>query len=811
MAHQLVVAIRTAARTPATSIFIVAVLTASIGASVALFALIDAALLKPLPYPHAERLVTFTYTFNGRVVPRASEAKFAVWKEVGRTLEDPTAVQLRTAEFGSADRRQRVHVGAVTAPFFRLFGAPFAVGRAFTDDEMTDGSGGAVVVSRGFWQRQFGGDASIVGRQLLLDGQTLTVVGITAGFDTSLLGGQPDLWVPLRLDVANLQHPPFLTAYARLSDGISLRQAQEDDRRAADEFRRRYPGVLADADTFAVRGFSEIALVDLRQPLGLLAGAVALMLMLGCLNVAGLLVVQMWGRRREIAVRAALGASRRQIVRQLLTESLCLATVAAGLGAVLGLNCARVLVALAPTMVPRLPEGPVSLSFDARLGVFVSVMVLVTTVASTVLPILSSTSTGLVDVLRGHVAAIGTSRRTRVARALTVGSQVAMATILTVGAALLARTWWHLHTADRGFALDNVATMRTSLATPTEALSSDRVADVVETVLDRLKAVPGVESAAASCCLPLESDWLTSFQIVGRAPADLAGQLLSERRASPAYFDVLAIPVVRGRVFNTQDRSSTPQVVVINQTMARQLWPGQDPIGAQVQLFPGTAPDASTKVRTIVGVVGDVRDGLAMSERARPTVYLPLAQVPDSQQNGDVAWLIRHRRPMYDQSAVERAVQAATQGRPVFDVGSLDRLRVNTAADTTLRAVLLVLFSGAALLLAMLGVYSAVSTTLRQRWHDMSVRLALGARPNQLRLRVIRDAMLVVLAGTTAGLMGAGVGGQMVEAFLFGVSGTSPGVFLSVAIVVSAVAVLAAWVPASRLVRLNIADLLKRV
>jgi putative ABC transport system permease protein len=738
-ARQVIIALRTVTRTPVTSLFIVLVLTVSVAASVAIFALTDAALLKPLSYPNPDRLVVFTYTFNGRIAPRVSEAKFVVWRQVSRAVEEPTAVMFRTAELGEAESLQRVHVGAVTEAFFRLFGTPFAIGRPFTE-ETTQGDNAVVVLSHGFWQRQFGGDRAVLGRRLMLDGQPRTVVGIAAGFDTSLLGDQPDLWVPLRFDLANLQHPPFLSAYARLRPGVSLRQAQEEDGRAAEEFRRRYPGVLAAADSFAVRGFSDIALADLREPLGLLAVAVALVHGLGCSNVAGLLLVQVVRRQREMAVRTALGASRRQIAAQLLTENLCLATVATGLGAVIGLSGARAIVALAPATIPRLPDGPASLAFDGRLGAFMCLMLVATVLGSSILPMLASTSTGLADFLRGNTETVAGGRRTQVVRALIVSSQIALATVLSISAALLGRTWWELHTADRGFNLHNVATMRTTLATPADPASTERIADVVDAVVDRLATVPGVTEAAATCCLPLESDWLTSVHVVGRDVIDTADQLLSERRISPSYFRVLEIPLVRGRAFNAQDRSSAPAVAIVNQAMARQFWVGQDPLGAQIRLFPGTAPDESTIVRTIVGVVADVRDGLVMAEEPRPTAYVPLAQVPDSLQDGTVAWLVRHRGREYDQVAVERAIRAATRGRPVFDVDSLEGVRVSATTDATLRAALLALFSGAALFLAVIGVYRAVSATVHQRWHDMSIRLALGARPTKLRRQVDGDA-----------------------------------------------------------------------
>jgi putative ABC transport system permease protein len=807
----MVAALRTVARAPSASLFVIVVLTVSMSASVAIFALIDNSLLKPLPYPTPDRLVTFTYTFNGSVVPLASEAKFVVWQQFNRAIEEPTAVQFGSAEWTTADGLQRIRVGAVSAAFFRLFGTSFTVGRPFSDSELAGGTEALVILSHRFWQQQFGGDRAVVGRPLTLDGEARTVIGVAARFDSSLLGDQPDLWVPLRLNLANPQHPPFLSAYGRLRAGVSLRQAHEEDQRAAEEFRRRFPGVLAAADGFAVRGFSEIALADLRQPLGVVASAVALVLVLGCTNVAGLLLVQVTRRRREMAVRAALGGSRLQIAVQLLTESAYLTSVATALGAVLGLSGARALVALAPSTIPQLPDGASSLTVDVRFGAFVCVMLIVTTVACTVLPMLAVKSTPLVDALRGNAGTVDAGRRTSGVRAVIVGSQIALATFLMVGAALLGRTWWELQTVDRGFSLLNVATLRSSLVGRAEDASTERVSHVVDTVLERLGTVPGVVEAAATCCLPLESDWLTSVQVVGRSAITDADQLLSERRISPSYFRLLEIPLERGRAFDVQDRSTGSFVAIVNQAMAERFWPGQDPLGAHVRLFPGTAPDQSTVVRTIVGVVADVRDGLPMAERPRPTVYIPLAQVAEGQQDGEVAWLVRHRGTgAYDHRAVERAIRAASNGRPVFDVNSLEAIRTNATADTTLRAILLGLFSAAALCLVAAGVYGAVAATVRQRWHDMSVRLALGAQPTKLRHQVISDVLRVVMCGTSVGVLGAFFGSRVIRAFLFGVSATDHLVFASVAAVFTLVALLAAWVPASRVFRLNVTDLLRR-
>ncbi len=810
--RQLPSTLRTLMRAPASSLLVVLILTVTTGASVAIFALADVALLKPLPYPDPDRLVTFTYTFDGRVAPRASEAKYVVWQEVSTAIEDATAVAFRSAELDTADGLRLVSTGAVSASFFRLFGVPFTAGRPFSEDEEDHDAGAAVVLSHHVWQQQFGQDPAVLGRRLMLDGRPRTIIGVVArGFDTSLLGDRPDLWIPLRIEAATMQHGPSLSAFGRLRLGVSLTQAWHDDRRAADEFRHRYPGVMVPSDVFAVQPFSEVALGDVRRPLGLLVLAVALLLALGCANVAGLLLVQMSTRHREMAVRMALGGSRRQIAQQLLSEALVLATIAGTLGLVLGLGGARALVTLAPNLIPRPPGGAASLALDGRLAAFLCLLTISTVVACLVLPTLMSTSVPPAEVLRGNGRTQrGGDQRGAAARSVIVATQVAIAAVLTIGAALLGSTWWALQTVDRGFNAQNVATLRTSLSSARE-IRPDRVADTIQSGLERLLTIPGVVAVAATCCLPLESDWLTSLQIVGSRPVTRADELLSERRISPSYFDVLEIPMVRGRPFGTQDSSSAPRVAIVNQAMARRFWPGQDPIGEQVRLFPGQSPDERTVVRTIVGVVADVRDGLVMAEQPRPTVYVPLAQVADDAHDSSLAWIVRHHgASVFDHTKAARALQSAVGGRPVFDISSLEAIGTRAAADTTLRATLLGLFSAAALLLAAIGVYGAVSAAVRQRWHEMGVRLALGAQPARLRQRIVREALRVVMTGAAVGLLGALLGVRAVSAFLFGVSPRDPFVFLGVAVVLATLAALAAWVPANRVVRLNVVDVLHR-
>lgn len=805
-------AIRGLARAPGVAGLVLLVLTIGIGAAIAIFALVDAVLLKPLPYPDANRLVAFTYTFEGRVAPRASATKFNVWQTVVTGIEDHAAVRFGQSEVATADGLTQQHAGRVSAAFFRLFATPFDLGRPFTDAEDQPGRGEFVVLSHGYWLRRFGGDRSVVGQQLTIDGRPRTIVGVAArGFDTSLLGEQPDLWLPIQIAPDSLEHPPFLQAFGRLRPGTSIEAARDQEGVAAAEFRRRFPEVMASADTFRSEPFVDLMLTDLRRPIGILGGAVGLVLLLGCANVAGLMLIRGARHRQELAVRRALGATRLQIAAPLLVEGLVLSGLATGFGIVLGIDGIRALVSLAPGTIPRIGDGGSGLVADWRLAAFACVVSIATALACTMLPALASSSASPVSMLRdGSSGTTPHHRKGAMSLAALVTGEIALAVVLTIGAGLLARTWWGLDTADRGFDPDNVVTMRLSPGA-TDAGSQQRFAELIQAGVARLGAVPGVTGSAATCCLPLESDWRTSIQIAGR-PVELSADALpAERLVSPAYFAVLRIPVVRGRAFDDSDSPTSPRVAIINQAMAQRFWPGGNPLGEQIVLFPGRVPDPTSVVRTIVGIVGDVRDGWALSERAQPTVYVPLAQRAAHQSDIPLAWMVRHEgTSTFDRTAAERALREASGGRPVFDISDLDAIAATAIAGTSFHTMLLALFSGSALLMTAIGVYGALADSVHQRRREMGIRLALGARSSRLRRRVLAESLRLAAVGIAIGVLAALGLMRLLDSLLFGISARDPLVFLAVPLAIAALAIGSAWAPARWISRLDPAQILRQ-
>ncbi len=600
----------------------------------------------------------------------------------------------------------------------------------------------------------------------------------------------------------------MLLAFGRLRAGVTLEQARAQDLMAAAEFRRRFPDAMLGSDVFRVEPFAALMLADFRLPLWIVAVAVCLMLLAGSANVAGLMLVRASGRRREIAVRTALGASRRQIGTQIFFETLVLSVVAGAASIPLGIAAIRAMVSLVPSPIPRIGEGGAGLAAEWRIVLFTSVVSVVTAALCSVLPAITASRSDVVGALK---EAHGTRSRRSIGRqrALVVG-QLALAVVLTIGAGLLMRTWWALATVDRGFDPHHVLTMRMSLANSRFARTPE-AAVIVREGVERLAAVPGVTGAAAACCLPLESDWRTSMQIVGRPLHIGVDDLPSERRVSPTYFGVLRIPVLRGRAFRDSDAPSGLPVAIINQTMARRFWPDRDPLGEQVRLFPGVVPENDTVTRTIIGIVGDVRDGLVLGVAARPTVYVPLAQLLDRQLEPPLAWIVRTDAGVtLNQAGAERALREVTGGHPIFDVTTLDAIGATAVSSTPFHATLIGLFGAAAVLLAAIGIYGVLADSVHQRRYELGVRLALGAEPATLRRVVIGEAVRLAVGGTVVGVVFALGLTRALEGLLFGVTARDPVVFVTVPLALAIVTLVSAWLPARRAALLDPVDVLRR-
>jgi putative ABC transport system permease protein len=793
--HDAAYVVRTFQRQPGFATAVLLTLALGIGANAAIFSVVDAVLLRPAPYPQPERIVIFGYTFQGAWVPWSSPAKFNIWRQHDAAVQDMAAIRFRRVNVTGGSDPEQVPAAQVNAGFFKLFGASMIHGRTFTGDEDRPDGGHAVVLSHGFWQRRFGGEPGAVGQTIALDGTASLVVGILApSFDTTIFNASPEVWLPLQLDPHSTDHPPSLRAAARLRPGITLDMANTEALLAGAEFRRQFPDATGPTDTFRVASFQDVMVSDVRPPLLVLLGAVSLVLLIACGNVANLLLVRASVRQRELAIRATIGASRGRIIRQLLTESLVLSLMGGASGLVLGSAGVRVLLILDHGDLPRIGPHGAGITLDWRVVTFTVAVAIMTALMFGVAPALQASRTGPGVTLTEGGGRTGTSRRTLRARSLLVMTEMAFAIVLLVGAALLIRTFAALRTVDRGFNSHDVLTMRMALTGSRLALTS-AVVQLVRDGVQRVSALPGVTGAGASVSLPLESDWLTSFTIAGRPPNGRPPGLASFRVVSPGFLAALQIPLIRGRAFTDRDDGGAPPVAIINAALARQMSPS-DPLNNWITQFPGLVP-ADDPPRQIIGVAGDVRDGLALNRQPRPTVYVPMGQMPPGILHADpLAWVVRTQTdPHVISAAVAKELQEASGGLPVAQVRTMDAVSGDATARTRFQMVLMAIFGAVALVLAAIGVYGVMAFTVQQRAHEMGVRLALGAEARHVRNMVIAKGMRVAVPGILLGIASAFGLAHVLDDLLFGVTAHDPLVFVSVPLLLTTVAFVAVWLP----------------
>ena len=775
-------------------------LALGIGANTAIFSVVNAVLLRPLPYPNADRIVVLGYTFLGAWVPWASETKFNVWRHHAPTFQDLSAVRMGHVDLRDRFGSEHVAAGWITGDFFRLLGAPAGQGRLLSEDDDRPDSDRVVVLSDAYQQRRFGGNRDGLGQRLWIDGDVYVVIGVLGtAFDSAIFSVSPDVWIPLRLDPNSTSHPPSIRAIARLAPGVSLESANADARRAGTEFGRLFPEATSSNDTFVVAPFRDVMVGSVRSSLFVFMGAVTLVLLIACANVGSLILARANGRQREIAIRTSLGAGRGRVIRQLLTESLVLALVGGALGLILGTVGIRSVLALNPSGLPRLGPQNASVSPDWRVFAFTVVVSGITAVACGMWPAARLTGNNLTESLNAR------GRPSRNAESLTrrwlVAVELALALVLVIGAALLIRTFIALRTVDRGFESHQVLTVRMSLTDPRFA-TTPAVAQLVRDGTEHVRALPDVISVAAAASLPLQSDWLTSFQIAGRPTLPSPG-LASERIIAQHYFDVFGIRVISGRAFTDDDRGGALPVAIVNATMARQFWPDRNPIDDRLVLFPGFVPEDDPP-RQIVGIVTDVRDGLPLNVAPRPTVYVPLAQVSDRLLHAEpLAWIIRAQAPTAVIRAVEQGLERISGGLATSNVRSMDAIIAESAAPTWFITVLLMTFGGSALLLAAIGVYGLMAYSVTQRTHEIGIRVALGAPRSDVIGLVLRQGAAMTAVGIVLGLVGAAVVTRYLEGMLFDLTPLDPTTFIAVSLMFAAVATLASYVPARRATKVD--------
>jgi putative ABC transport system permease protein len=784
--------LRVLRKRPGPTLAVVLCLAIGIGANTAIFSVVDAVLLRPLPYPEPDRLVVVRDVYRAageESETPASAPNFVAWREHNRVFSDLAAINHRnytlTGEEGDAEY---VRGARVSWSLFPMLGVQPQIGRLFTADEDRPEAPFMALLSDGLWHRRFGADPGVLGKTLTVNDTPFVVVGVLPpGFQ---FPDGVDIWAPVRLDMANLPSWHDLDVVARLKPGVSLEQAQADLGRIAERLARELPDSNAGWGV-KVLSLRQVLEGDVRPALLVLLGAVAFVLAIACANVANLELARITERDRELAVRVALGAGQGRIVRQLLVESVLLSLLGGAAGLLLASASLRPLVALSPVEVAVFRN----VSINGRVLAFTLVVAVLTGLLFGLVPALKTSRPEIHSLLKeGARGSTGIGGRRF--RSTLVMIETGLALVLLVGAGLMLRSFWHLGEVDPGFDPDGLLTVRVNLPGSSYPEPEQR-ATFYRKVVERIAVFPGVQGTAVTTTLPLARENITDeFTVEGRPtpPGEIA--MTNSRMVSPDYFRVLGIPLRAGRLFTMADDASAAGVVIVSESMARRYWPDQDPVGRKVKR--GNLASERPWL-TVVGVVGDVKDtGLDLD--SGPTWYMPFAQNP---WNGANLVVRTDREPLSLAPAVRQAVQTVDPNQAIYDVATMEQLIAGTIARPRFSAVLLLVFAATALLLAMVGLYAVLSYSVRQRRHEIGVRMALGARPSDVLRMVLRQGLTLAVAGIALGLAAALLLTRLLRAQLFEVSPTDPWTYAALSLGLAAVALAANFLPARKATRVD--------
>ena len=781
-------------RAPAFTAIALLTLALGIGANTAIFSVLNAVLLRALPYVDPDRLVQIGERGPTGEPANVGYATFLDWRERARGFEEMALIRSWTPTLVANGQAERVSGLRVSANFFHTLGVRPAIGRDFTAGEDTPAGWHVVILSDGAWRRTFNGDPAVVGRVITMSGLPFTIVGVMPASFEPLISERfytrAEMWAPVGYDASlsyacrSCQH---LKAFGRLTIGSALETARADVDAIQTQLRREHPADYAPATMTLVPLADELT-GGIRPALGVLMGAVGFVLLIACANVASLLLARMAHRERDLALRAALGATRARIVRQLMVESALLAVAGGLLGILVSVVAVPLLVHLTPAAMSRLADARV----DGRALAFSMALSLVTAFLFGLIPAIRASRIDLQASLRGQGRKTGHAP-TSVARRLLMGADVAMAVVLLIGAGLMIKSVGRRLGGHLGFDPDPELPLQVSRTGPAYAKNETVIAKT-DAMVARLRSLPGVEAAAAAGQIPLGGNGDTwGFHVEGR-PIGPDDPSVERYAITPEYFSVMRIPLHRGRLFTDADRAGAENVMIIGARTARSLWPDADPIGRHVQIG---GPDDPW--RTIVGIVGDVRHH---ELAAAPTMqmYLPQAQNTDQfltlvlRASGDAAQLAADAR---------RAIAAEGRDVPVFDVAPLADLVSRSVGPRRFVMVLLELFGGIALLLTAIGVYGVIAYSVAERTREIGIRAALGAQPRDIVRLVVGGGLTVVCAGLAAGLAVALLATRFLESSLYTVSATDPVTFAGVAAVLLLVALVAQVVPILRAMRVD--------
>ena len=785
---------RTLRRNPGFTVVAVLTLALGIGANTAIFSLVHGILLRPLPYEQPDRLVIFLQSYPSIGLERwgVSQFLFAQFREQARSFERAAAYTTAGLNLAGLEEPVRLEAAYITAGFTEVLGVRPALGRAFKPEEDVRGMNAVCILSDRFWRTRLGGDRGVLGRSLKLNDAPYEVVGVMPpGFQFPR--AEIDIWIPLGLDPER-RFGFMFTGIARLRDGVSAQEAEAEATGIQWSLARQGdspPPPGADL-RMIVQPLQQALTRTVQTPLLILQGAVALVLLIACANVANLLLSRLTARRREIAVRIALGASPPRIVAQLLTESLLLAGLGAAAGALVAVWVVGLILRLPLDGIPRLAEvhvSPAALAFTAALA-------LLTAALFGTLPALRAYRIGLAAGLRESARTTASASSRRVTHLL-VGAQVALSIVLLVGTGLVLKSFAHLLAVNEGFRPENLLTMRLSL-TGERYGTPQQMAQFYEALTERVGALPGVRAAGLISNLPIQSDgWSDNYAIEGHErPGAQPNALI--RVAFPGYFQAVGIPLRAGRDFSASDDADGQPVAIIDEELARLYWPDGEALGKRIRLGWETAENTW---RTIVGVAGNVKhSGLAAPWY--PHLYFPFRQSPDTPAQMHLA-VRTSADPGSAAAAVRAQVRQLDAGLPVFDVRTMDDMVAASLDSQRLINLLLGAFAATALLLAAVGIYGVMSLSVTGRTQEFGIRLALGAQRGDVSRLVLRQGMWIVAPGAALGLLGALAVTRFLQSLLFEVSPADPATFAAVVAVLGGAAFAACWLPARRATRVD--------
>jgi putative ABC transport system permease protein len=802
--------LRVLAAKPAFTIVAVLTIALGIGANTAMFTVVNALLLRALPYPHPEQLVRITADFKGTNIPDIglSVVELTDYREKLEAFDQIAGVWAINANITGSDQPERVEALLASANYFTLLGAQPHLGRVFGPEDEIPGITEIAVISDGLWRRNFGSDPNVLGRKIRIDNDVYTVIGVMPpGFrhPGKTIGAEVDLWAPAGFSALPFGPPTrgariLQGALARLKPGVTIEEAREQLNALGYALRSEYPNDYPERANWSptVLGLQEDLVGKVKPALLILLAAVGVVLLIACVNIANLLLARWSVRQRELAIRLALGAGRWRLIRQMITESLLLSITGGALALLTSVWATDAMKTLTPSNIPQLGEA----GLDPRVFGFTFLISILTGIAFGVAPALFSSNPSMQLALKDGSRGAGSGARHNRLRSLLVVSEFALALVLMIGAGLLMRSFAHLLKVDPGFEPNNLLVARVWLPQPNDPATgqyfehSKRIVFINE-VLRRMRELPGVELASAATNVPLSGQRSTApFTIENREQAPTEVFAAYAASVTPDYFSAMRIPLIRGRLLNEQDDKEAPIAVLISETMARRFWADEESIGKRFK-FGGQQSKAPWM--NIVGIVGDVKtDGLDLENR--PAFYRSFLQASSlslmlvARTTGDPAGLSK---------SVQREVQSVDPELPVFSIKPMNEVMAQAVAERRFSMMLFGIFALLALTLAGVGIYGVMAYTVAQRTHEIGIRIALGAKAADVLKMIVGQATRLALIGVGVGLTLAFSLTRLMSSLLFGVSATDPLTFAAISLVLTGIALLASYIPARRATRVD--------